>query len=85
MDALNVLTFYLIEKIEDEFKKFTGSRHAFACMVLQHYGVKVSFLTTTEGIVTSVDYDDIIRLFENKPLSFNNIQALKHPNVWHDN
>lgn len=68
MDTFTALTFYLIERIESEFKKFTGGHHAFADMVLKRYGVRVSFFRTAEGIVTSVDYDDIIREFEKKPL-----------------
>jgi hypothetical protein len=67
MDTLVVLAFNLIKKIDDEFKQFTGSRHAFARMVLQKYAVKVDFIKTPVGIAVSVDYNDIIHLFEKIP------------------
>jgi hypothetical protein len=68
MDTIAVMAFNLIKQIDDEFKQFTGSRHAFACMVLQKYAVRVDFLKTPIGMAVSVDYSDIIHLFEEKPL-----------------
>jgi hypothetical protein len=75
MDTIAVMAFNLIKQIDDEFKQFTGSHHAFACMVLQQYGVRVDFLKTPFGITVSVDYDDIIRLFEKEPLP----SSIKNP------
>lgn len=70
MDAIAIMAFNLIKKIDDEFKQFTGSHHVFACMILQRYAVKVDFINTPAGVAVTVDYDDIMRHFEkNPPLS----------------
>ncbi len=75
MDIVATLAFNLIKKIDDEFKRFTGSRHAFACMVLQQYAVKVDFVNTTAGVTVTVDYDDIIQLFTKNPPPLLNTSA----------
>jgi hypothetical protein len=75
MDRIAIMAFDLIKKIDDEFKQFTGSPHAFACMVLQKYTVRVDFLKTPFGVTVSVNYDDIIRLFEIEPLP----SSIKNP------
>jgi hypothetical protein len=69
MDARSLIAFYLIEQIAGEFSKFTGSQMAFAQQILRRYGLKVQFVRTPQGVVTSVDYDDLIRFFE-APVAF---------------
>jgi hypothetical protein len=64
MDAHAVMAFNLIKKIDDEFKQFTGTRHAFARMVLLKYEIRVGFIKTPTGIAVSVDYTDMMQLFE---------------------
>lgn len=75
MDTVAIMAFNLIKKIDDEFKQFTGSRHAFACRVLKQYALKVDFINTTAGVSITVDYDDIIQLFTKNPAPLLNTPA----------
>lgn len=75
MDTVALKAFNLIKKIDDEFKQFTGSRHAFACRMLQQYAVKVDFVKTTAGLTVTVDYDDIIQVFTKTPQPLRNTPA----------
>jgi hypothetical protein len=64
MNAFDISAFLLIEKINTDFKRFKGSRNAFAKKIQRLYGLTVHFWATPLGVVASVDYGDIIRLFE---------------------
>lgn len=69
VDARNLIAFYLMEQIASEFKRFTGSKNLFAQQIQHRYGLRIQFVPTPQGLVTSVDYDDLIRFFE-APVAF---------------
>jgi hypothetical protein len=84
MDTCIVLAFALLEKIDAEFKQFTGSNHAFARTVMKRYGLRVSFSQTASGVVVSVDYDDMIQLFEAMEKQYSPNKHIPLPNSWQD-
>lgn len=84
MDSYQVLAFSLLVKIEDEFKQFSGSNEAFAHKILHQYGLRVHFLHTANGVVHSINYDDLMLFFENMDQQLSWQQGPQLPNSWQD-